>query len=66
MATVRVDRKECVGSGLCAAMHPQLFRLDAEGLGEAVQGDLMDADAVEFAQDVADCCPGGAVEVSSG
>lgn len=63
MARLRVDRTECVGSGLCAAMHPALFRLGEEGLGEPVRGDLTDAGDIESAREVADCCPGGAVAV---
>nr|WP_086784948.1 ferredoxin [Streptomyces caniscabiei] len=60
---MRVDQKACVASGLCAAMHPDLFRLTEEGLGEPVRSDLTEADSIEFAEDVAACCPGAAVAV---
>ncbi|MGP4052532.1 ferredoxin [Streptomyces sp. 2A115] len=61
--TLRVDKSACIGSGLCAAMHPQLFRLADDGFGEPVRHELTDADAIESAQDVAACCPGEAVVV---
>ncbi|MCF1594633.1 ferredoxin [Streptomyces muensis] len=64
MAMLRVDQEACVASGLCAAMHPALFRLTEEGRGEPVRGDLTDADDIESAEDVAACCPGAAVTVS--
>ena len=62
-ARLRVDPTACVASGLCAAMHPSLFRLTEAGLGEPVRRDLTDADDIEFAEDVAACCPGAAVAV---
>ncbi|MER5740825.1 MULTISPECIES: ferredoxin [unclassified Streptomyces] len=58
---LKVDKQACIGSGLCAAMHPGLFRLSGDGRGEAVLAELTDPDDIEFAQDVADCCPGQAV-----
>ncbi|MHA7961213.1 ferredoxin [Streptomyces sp. L500] len=60
---LRVDQRECIGSGLCASMHPNLFRLTDGGTAEAVRTALTDPDDVEFAQDVADCCPGAAVSL---
>lgn len=63
VAILQVDQKACVASGLCAAMHPALFRLTEDGLGEPVRGDLTEADDIEFAEDVAACCPGAAVAV---
>ncbi|MBT2426307.1 ferredoxin [Streptomyces sp. ISL-112] len=63
MATLHIDRKACVGSGLCAAMHPGLFRLTDEGLGTPAQRELTKADDIDSARDVAGCCPGEAVAV---
>ncbi|MFC9293563.1 ferredoxin [Streptomyces sp. NPDC057011] len=51
----------CMGSGLCVAMNPQLFRLAKDGRGEVLVRELTDPGDIESAQDVADCCPGGAV-----
>ncbi|MFG3410107.1 ferredoxin [Streptomyces sp. NPDC048142] len=61
---IKVDKKACIGSGLCAAMHPSLFRLGADGRGETLVAELSESDDIEFAQDIADCCPGQAVLLS--
>ncbi|MFJ4778928.1 ferredoxin [Streptomyces sp. NPDC088762] len=58
---LKVDKMACMGSGLCAAMHPRLFRLAKDGRGEVLVRELTDPRDIESAQDVAECCPGGAV-----
>ncbi|MDT0446475.1 ferredoxin [Streptomyces johnsoniae] len=61
--TLHVDGRACIASGLCAAMHPDLFRLNGAGVAEPVRRELTDADDITSAKDVADCCPGAAVSV---
>ncbi|MET0131956.1 MAG: ferredoxin [Kibdelosporangium sp.] len=62
-ASVRVDDAVCMASGLCVAMSPELFRQTGEGIGEPVESRLTRAADVAAAQDAADCCPAGAIEV---
>ena len=56
-ATVHVDAGVCRGTGLCAAMRPELFRLTDAGHATALQAELHDGDQVEAALEVAECCP---------
>ncbi|WP_242911374.1 ferredoxin [Actinomadura terrae] len=62
-ARLRIDREACVGSGLCAAMAPELFTLAGDGLAGANERYLADPGRIEAARDVADCCPSGAISV---
>ncbi|WP_462202524.1 ferredoxin [Frankia sp. CcWB3] len=62
--TVRVDRRACAGSGLCAAMQPDLFRTDPDGRASTLRTVLEDAEETEAARDVGDCCPTEAVIVT--
>lgn len=54
------DRSKCCGYGLCAAICPQVYKLDADGLvyidDENVPPELLDE-----AREGADVCPAGAV-----
>ncbi len=61
--TLHVDARTCIASGLCAAMQPDLFRLNEEGVAEPVRRELTDAAAITSAEDVAGCCPSAAVSV---
>ncbi|WP_308354950.1 ferredoxin [Streptomyces sp. MUM 203J] len=63
MWSLDVDRDRCMGSGMCAALAPQLFRLDAGGRGEPVR-DAVSAD--DLALDAADSCPAQAITVRDG
>lgn len=60
-AILTVDHTVCRGSGLCQAMSPELFRLDDDGYGVAVQSELQDADDIEIASSVIECCPTEAI-----
>ncbi|MFE2556366.1 ferredoxin [Streptomyces sp. NPDC055103] len=55
--TLSVDRRECGGSGLCAAVAPALFRLDDEGFAEVLKTGLSDPDEIAEAEGVISCCP---------
>ena len=55
---VNVDRSECLGSGMCAALAPELFALDdfARPVEPEIEPD-------EVALDAADQCPAQAITV---
>lgn len=55
---VSVDRAVCLGSGMCAALAPELFGLD--DFATPVQPDI---EPNELALDAADQCPAQAITV---
>jgi ferredoxin len=55
---VNVDRSACLGSGMCAALAPDLFELD--DFAKPVKADI---DPDEVALDAADQCPALAITV---
>ncbi|MGC5344284.1 ferredoxin [Streptomyces sp. DT24] len=57
--TTDVDRKQCMGSGICAGIAPDLFHLDGMW-AEAVKRRI---DPDERALDAADSCPAMAILV---
>lgn len=59
----RVDREVCRGSGLCQVMGPALFGRTDSGYPAADTGELADESSVVLADEVAECCPTGAIEV---
>lgn len=59
---VIVDRSRCCGYGLCAAICPQVYKLDAEGL-VFVDSDLIPADLEESAREGAIACPAEALVI---
>ncbi|MGJ7905872.1 ferredoxin [Actinopolyspora sp. H202] len=63
-ATARVDRNLCQGAGLCEAMGPELFRIDEEGYSENSQRNVTHEEKILLLQDIADCCPTGAISVT--
>ncbi|WP_329381147.1 ferredoxin [Streptomyces sp. NBC_01351] len=62
-ATAQVDRTLCLGAGMCEVMGPDLFRLDHDGIAVEQSDDTGEADRLELLQDIADCCPTGAITV---
>ncbi|SDD09446.1 ferredoxin [Actinokineospora iranica] len=63
-ARLAVDQRACVASGLCATLAPALFRLTGDGVGEPRSALVTGAAEIESAEDVAGCCPSGAVLVT--
>ncbi len=59
---VAVDPGLCMGSGMCAALAPDLFRLEGSH-AEAVRGETPED---ERALDAADSCPALAIVVRDG
>ena len=60
---VTVDHDVCVGSAMCVAMAPALFRLNDDRQAEVVAGAEVAADA---AAEAAENCPVGAITVEAG
>ena len=56
---VRVNQDECIGCGVCAQICPEVFDLD-EDAGKAR---VLRPEGAECAQEAADSCPVGAIEV---
>ncbi|QGV80254.1 ferredoxin [Streptomyces ficellus] len=60
--TTEVDRGLCMGSGMCAALAPGLYRLD----GDHAEPVAREIDEDETALDAADSCPALAIVVRDG
>jgi ferredoxin len=56
---VDIDRSACMGTGMCAALAPELFRLD-DMTADPVAADIA---PTELALDAADQCPAQAIFV---
>jgi ferredoxin len=59
---IEVDAQTCVGSGMCAALAPELFSLDGAH-ATVVAGDV---EPDEVILDTADSCPAMAIIVMAG
>ncbi|MFJ9470629.1 ferredoxin [Streptomyces caniferus] len=59
---VEIDPRQCMASGSCAAVAPDLFALDGEHARPLTE--RIDED--ERALDAADICPAGAITVRDG
>jgi ferredoxin len=57
-----VDPKKCRRSGQCTYLHPELFTVAADGF-PVVKVEQPSGEAVEAAEDAADLCPGGAIQL---
>ncbi len=60
---VAVDHDVCVGSAMCVAIAPAVFRLNDERQAEVVPGEVVAAD---LAAEAAENCPVGAITVEAG
>jgi ferredoxin len=59
---VEVDEHTCIGSGMCAALMPEVFTLD----GPVAHPVTSSVAADETVLDVADSCPAMAITVTDG
>ncbi len=64
-ATARVERRLCLGTGLCQAMDPDLFSLTDDGYGVALPPRNDSDDRAERLREIAECCPAGAITVTA-
>lgn len=53
--------EQCIGCGMCNALCPSVFEMNENGLAEAVDNDVDEAD-INDAQEAVDSCPVGAIE----
>ncbi|MCU1687130.1 MAG: ferredoxin [Amycolatopsis sp.] len=60
--SVEVDEHTCIGSGMCAALAPELFTLDA-ATASVVSSSV---EPGELVLDAADSCPASAIVVTDG
>jgi ferredoxin len=59
---VEIDEHTCIGSGMCAALLPEVFALD----GAVAHPVTSAVDADEIVLDAADSCPAMAITVTDG
>jgi ferredoxin/predicted O-methyltransferase YrrM len=63
-AALKIDRRACLGTGLCLALSPQLFTAAGDGRARAARPRLADPEHIELATAAAECCPTGAIVVA--
>jgi ferredoxin len=51
-----IDRRECVGSGMCTSIAPDVFELDDEGTLVVLHEEVSGAQVPQV-EDAAACCP---------
>lgn len=56
-----VDKDLCIGCGLCESICPKVFKMNDEGLAEAINDDL-DAEQAEGAKEAEAECPVNAIK----
>lgn len=59
---VKVNKDVCIGCGACAAIAPDMFELEDDGLA-AFKAEEVEKNKHEDILDAADSCPTGAIEV---
>lgn len=55
---IKVDQNACIGCGLCAGMHPEVFAMNEDGKSEPISQENEAA-----AREAASACPVGAISV---
>lgn len=55
---IKVDQNACIGCGLCAGMHPEVFAMNEDGKSEPISQENEAA-----AKEAASACPVGAISV---
>lgn len=58
---VKLNRDACIGCGACAAICPDVFEIDDEGLSKVVSTEIK-AENVDDVKDAIDTCPTEAIE----
>ena len=59
---VKVNKDACIGCGACAAICPDVFEIDDDGLSKAKEETVKEENKDEV-QDAADSCPTAAIEI---
>jgi len=52
----KVDQAGCIGCGLCEAVCPGVFKMNDEGIAEAITGEINSSD-IDSANDAMEQCP---------
>ncbi len=58
---VKVNSDACIGCGACAAIAPETFEINDEGLSTPIVDEVADAN-VDSAKEAIESCPTGAIE----
>lgn len=58
---VKVNSDACIGCGACAAIAPETFEINDEGLSTPIVDEVAD-DNVDSAKEAIESCPTGAIE----
>lgn len=58
---VFVDQDLCISCGVCIDIAPEVFHEDADGLTEAIEGEVP-ADQEDLVQEAMDSCPTEAIQ----
>tara|TARA_Y100000994_G_scaffold182358_1_gene151149 strand:- start:170 stop:430 length:261 start_codon:yes stop_codon:yes gene_type:complete len=61
---VEIDRTKCCGYGLCAALCPEVYKLDDDGI-IFIESDLVSDDLLEAATEGAEACPAEVIKIIS-
>lgn len=58
---IKVNQDACIGCGACEQIDDELFKINDEGLSEALD-EKVSEDKEENAREAIDSCPTGAIE----
>ena len=58
-----VNRATCAGIGICEAIDPERFEVQADGKTHVLKGDLEDDEALEVARDAVARCPTQSLQI---
>jgi len=58
-----VNRGTCAGIGICEAIDPERFEVQADGKTHVLKGDLEDDEAHEVARDAVARCPTQSLQI---
>lgn len=59
---VKVNQEACIGCGACEAIASDLFKINDEGLSEAISPEVVGDEKVELAKEAIESCPTAAIE----
>jgi ferredoxin len=60
---VVVNRATCAGIGICEAIDPERFEVQADGKTHVLKGYLEDDDALDVARDAVERCPTQSLQI---
>jgi ferredoxin len=60
---IAVNRATCAGIGICEAIDPERFEVQADGKTHVLREDLEDDAALEVAREAVDRCPSQSLRI---